>query len=84
MTTDVMTDQDVNHLLRLAAGYGTWVVGMPDDEMMSLLNQAQEHLRIELALKFGPDVANAIVEAFPAAVISARRALEAKTPSVGN
>jgi hypothetical protein len=84
MPTDVMTDQDVNHLLRLAAGYATWVTGMPDAEMMNILHQAQEHLRIELALKFGPDVANAIADAFPAAVLSARRAIEAKTPSVTN
>jgi hypothetical protein len=68
----------------MAGVYATWCVGMLDDEMMNLLHQAQEHLRVELSLKFGPDAANAIAEAFRAAVISARRELEAKTPSVVN
>jgi hypothetical protein len=76
----MMTDRDVANIMKLAAGYGQWCVGMPHEEMMDLLHQAQEHLRAELALKFGPDAANAIAEAFPAAVISARRELEAGGP----
>jgi hypothetical protein len=79
-----MTDQDIDHLMHMAAGYATWCVGMPDDDMMSLLNQAQEHLRTELAPKFGPDVAAVIAEAFPAVVISARRALASGAPPVAN
>jgi acetylornithine/succinyldiaminopimelate/putrescine aminotransferase len=79
-----ITDQDANQLLRMAAGYAAWCAGMCDDEMMSLLNQAAEHLRIELAPKFGPDAANAIADAFPEAVISARRELEADASRVVN
>jgi hypothetical protein len=84
MASATITDQDINYLLRLAAGYGTWCVGMPEAEMMVLLRDAQDHLRAQLALKFGSDAANAIVEAFPAAVISARRAIEADTSGVLN
>jgi len=85
MPTDVITDQDVNHLMLLAAGYAAWVAGMPHAEMMDLLHQAQGHLREDLAPKFGDEVAKAIVETFPDAVISARRALEAgRTPGVLN
>jgi hypothetical protein len=49
--TDVMSDQDANHPLAMAAGYAAWCAGMPDDEMMALLTQAQEHLRTELAIQ---------------------------------
>jgi phage portal protein BeeE len=76
MASETITDKDVDHLMLLAAGYGQWCVGMPHEEMMDLLTRAQKHLREELAPKFGRDGANAIAEAFPAAVISARRALE--------
>jgi hypothetical protein len=44
--------------------------------MMDAIHRVQDHLRAELASKFGPGAANAIVAAFPAAVISARAALE--------
>jgi hypothetical protein len=79
-----MSDQDVEHLLKMAAGYAAWCTGMGDGEMRDLLNQAQEHLRSELAPKFGSDAANAIAEAFPAAVLAARRELEAATSGVLN
>jgi acetylornithine/succinyldiaminopimelate/putrescine aminotransferase len=76
MASATITDQDVSRLLAMAAGYGRWFVGVPHEQMMNVLHQAREHLRSELALKFGPDVANTICEAFIPAVISARRELE--------
>jgi acetylornithine/succinyldiaminopimelate/putrescine aminotransferase len=81
-----ITDQDVDNLMHMAAGYAVWCVGMSDEAMMNLLHHAHETLRTDLARRFGDDIANVIAEAFPAAVVSARRALEANggTPGVLN
>lgn len=72
-----MTDKDVTDLLHLAAGVAAWVAGMSDEEAMVLLDQAQQTLRADMARRFGDDIAAVIAAAFPDAVISARRALEA-------
>jgi hypothetical protein len=81
----MMTDQDVDSLLCLAAGYAMWFVGVPEAEMMAALDGIRSDLETRLTEKLGTDVANTIAAAFPGAVVSARRALEAGgTPGVLN
>jgi hypothetical protein len=86
MATDVITDADIDALMRLAAGYGSWFVGVDETLMMERLREVQAQLREQLATAFGPDVAAVIAAAFPDAVVSARQALEAAggTPRVFN
>jgi hypothetical protein len=76
MPTEVLTDEDVDQLLKTAAGLGQWLVGLPAAEAMVLLDQSREHLRTELSLRFGADVADVIVRGFAEAVISCKRELE--------
>jgi hypothetical protein len=84
---EAMTDEFIDDMVQAADGFASLYAGTSEDEMRAALFDVCVKFELELAEKFGPDVALKIALAFSTAVLRRRRELEAAgdaTPRVVN
>jgi hypothetical protein len=69
---ELMTDRDIEECVAAAADLALFFVGSPENGMLLSLYQVRANLEAELAETFGPDVADAVAQAFVATAVGVR------------